>query len=475
MRIMFTLALLAVISLLNAQQVQFTSNDFAGIQKKMINTNHYYLPLSNDEFLIALGKPNNDDVTIIKSDKNCRTLWSVPNIQGYLAGASLGKNIVIFSAGNSGKNGYYKLDAVHATLLDNASGKIISEKDIPTPNKKSVTDIYVLSDSAGSFKDLILRSTEQDRIKIFELYDAYEDFGYTDDLEVIGLDNNLNVSTTKLDIAAIKKAQFLGCACNNNNDIFLASIQNNTISINRYNTETAVITSTVTANCSFEHEVVKTEGDISIHGDNVLLTCKFDEAKKTAWTIITGIFDFNNKTGHIQQDLLDKEYLKRYAQKTSDLDIIGTEFYNGIFMVVKEFSTVNSVPGSSSATIGFGPVIVSAYNLEMKPLKEVAVDERMSMFYGLPNSFYKRIDNRLYIFFNSTKWSGIRPIYQAIDIDNFSLSDMKEIKISDPKLTMIMYGPGIVWLDHTALLPSAQQTNLLNPNKIVTKFNSVDF
>src|SRR2546423_1442810 len=106
MKIMFTLALLGIVSLLNAQQEQFTSDDFPGIEKKMVNTNHYYLPLNNNEFLIAVGKPNDDDVTIIKSDKNCKTLWSVPNVQGYLGAVSFDKNIIIFSAGSAGKNGY---------------------------------------------------------------------------------------------------------------------------------------------------------------------------------------------------------------------------------------------------------------------------------------------------------------------------------------------------------------------------------
>ena len=474
MRQILTLALLCISYLTNAQQVQFTSDDFPGIEKNMINTNHYYLPLNNNEFLIAVGRANRDDVTLVKSDKNCKTLWSVPNIEGYLSAANFGRNILVFSAGNSGKNGYYVSDAIHATLLDNGSGKIITEKDIPTYTKKAVTDIYVLTDSSGNFKYLILRSTKQGRPKIAESFNDLEDFGHTENLHAISLNNNLNINASSLDVTGIEKAEFLGCTCDNNNDIFLASIQDNLISVSKYDAGSSKVTATVTATCNFGHEVVNTVGDITINQNNVWLACRFHEAKEMHRSLVTGIFNFNNKNGLIKQDLLDKDYLKHYAEKTSDLWIIGTQVYGDKLVVIKEFTTYHQT-SSNSGYVGFGPLIISVYSSDMKLLKEVSADERMSAFYGLSNSFYKLIDNNLYVFYNSTKFSGIHPVYQVIDLDNFSVSDAKEIKIDDAKLNMLMYSPGIVWFNHTALLPYATQTSLLNPNKMVTKFKIVDF
>lgn len=473
MRKTMTLMLAFIAFVLNAQQVKFTSEDFPGIEKRMINTNQYYLPLSNSEFLVAVGKANSDDATIIKSAKNCKTLWSVPAIQGYLSAAIFGKNILVFSA-DGGRNGYYKIDAVHATLLDNTSGKIIAEKDIATYTKKALTDIFVLTDSANNFKDLILRSTELERLTIFELFNISEDFGYTDNLQAISLDDNLNISTNTLDVTGIQKAQFLGCTCNNNNDIFLASIQNNSISVSRYDAATSKIAASVTAACNFEHDVVKIDGEVKEHQNNIWLACGIDEVKRTASSLVTGVFNFDNKSGLIKQDLLDKDYLKGYAEKTSHLRIIGTQFYNDKLIVIKEFNTPDRSAISNTPYVTYGPVIVSVYSSAMKLLKEVSADEKISEFYSLPSAYYKLIDNHLYMFYNSTRLSGIRSIYQVINVDDFSVSDPKQIKIDDAKLNMLLFSPGTIWFNHTALLPYAEQ-NMIAPNKMVTRFKAVDF
>src|SRR5690242_20303844 len=103
MRKAITIVLAFISLVLNAQQVKFTSDNFRGIEKNMINTNHYYLPLSNSEFLFAAGKAHSDDVTLTKADKNSKILWTVPDIEGYLSASVLGKNILILSTGNSGR------------------------------------------------------------------------------------------------------------------------------------------------------------------------------------------------------------------------------------------------------------------------------------------------------------------------------------------------------------------------------------
>ena len=40
---------------------------------------------------------------------------------------------------------------------------------------------------------------------------------------------------------------------------------------------------------------------------------------------------------------------------------------------------------------------------------------------------------------------------------------------------MVLYGPGIVWFNNSALLPYAEQNNMFNPNKIFTSFKGTDF
>lgn len=473
MKTTLTVVLLLSTYLLTAQQIKFTSDNFQGIEKNMINTNNYYLPIGNSEFLFAAGKANSDDVTLTKADKSCKTLWTVTGIKGYLAASILGKNILIFSAINSSRWSYYFIDAVHATLLDNATGKIIAEKDVPTYTKKAVTDVYVLNDSAANFKYLILRSTELEKVRMTSMFSIRKEFGRTNNLQAISLDNNLDISTNTLAIGDIQKAEFIGCTCINN-DIVFASIQNNSINVCRYNAGASNIAATITAACDFENDVAKIDADISIHNNNIWLACKFDEAKKAASSLITGVFNFDNRKGIIQHDVMDKDYLKKYAEKISSLSITGTEFYDDKFIVIKEFSTFGTT-ASHTAYTAFGPVVISVYSSAMKLLKEVAADERVSVFYSIPSAYYKLIDNNLYVFYNSTKLSGIRSKYQVFNLDNFSLSDANEIKIDDAKLTMVLYSPGTVWFNHTALLPYAQQNNMLNPNKMVTKFKVADF
>ncbi len=314
------IVLLCTSLLTKAQQALFTSNDFPGIERSMINSNRYYLPLNNSEFLFAVSKAHSDDVTIIKADKTCKTLWTLPNIEGYLSVAVLGKNILVFSAGNSGVSDYYFPDFVHATLLDNASGKIIAEKDIPD-NAKACTDIHILTDSVGNFKYLILRPTELEEVKRVPHFNARENFGHTVNLQVITFDNNLNINTNNLDVSTIQKAAFLGCTSNDNNDIFLAFIQNNTISVFKYNAGASASSATVTAECNFEHDVAKEDGIIRLYENKVWLACKLDDGKKTPLSLVTGIFDFNSKKGLVQQVLLEKDYLKKYVERTGGLYI----------------------------------------------------------------------------------------------------------------------------------------------------------
>ncbi len=473
MKKMLMLLLLCIFYLSNAQQIKFSSDDFPGIEKRMINTNDYYLPLNENEFLFAGGKGNSDDVSLIKLDKNCKALWSIPKIEGYLSAAKFNNNIVVFSAKNSNKYGFRFINFIHATLINNETGKIISEKDIPSYTNKAITDIYILTDSSKNFQYLVLRSTEQEKIMMVSAFKSEQDFGYTDNLQAISFDKDFNVINNTLDIAEIQKAQFIACTCNDNGDIFFASIQNNVININRYNAVSSKISTNVNAKTNFENDVAVWQGEIKLHQNNLWLACKFDESKTTPLSLVTGIFNLNDKQGRIQQDLMDKDYLKQYAEKTSSVNIIGTEFYKDKFIVIKEFNTSNHTVSQTNYTV-YGPIIISVYSSAMKLLKELEINEKFSVFYNLNCAGYKLLNNQLFVFSNKTKLSGAKTNYQIINLDNFSLSDENEIKI-DSKLNMILYSPGIVWFKNSALLPYAEQNNMFNPNKIFTNFKSVDF
>lgn len=474
MRPTLTLLLLCIFYLSDAQQIKFSSDDFPGIEKRMINTNDYYLPLDDNAFLFAGGKGNSDDVTLIKLNKNCKKLWSVPKIENYLAAAKFDKNILVFSANNSNKYSLNFINAVHVSLINNETGRIIAEKDIPSYTSKTITDIYVLTDSAKQLKYLILRSTEEEKIFTLAEFKANQAIGYTDNLQAIGFDKDLNINNTSLDIADIQKAQFITCTCNGNGDIFLASIENNVLSVNRYNAGSSKISASVNAKTNFENDVVAWQSEIKLQQNNIWLACKFDESKTTPLSLVTGVFNFDNKQGRIKQDLLDKDYLKQYAEKTSRINIIGTDFYKDRFVVIKEFNTADQSPISRTPSTDYGPVIVSVYNSEMKLLKELEINEKFSVFYNLDCAGYKLLNNQLFVFYNKTKLSGAKTNYKVINLDNFSVSDETEIKI-DSRLNMVLYGPGIVWFNNSALLPYAEQNNMFNPNKIFTSFKGTDF
>jgi len=329
-----------------------------------------------------------------------------------------------------------------------------------------------LTDSARNFKYLILRSTQQDKVTLIAASKAAELFGHTDNMQAIRLDSNLNIITTALDVSGIQKAEFIECTCNNENDIFVASIENNTISASRYSAGGSKITATVNAACNFENDVVVTKAQIALYQNKLWIAGKFDEAKNPN-SLVTGVFNFDNKKGLIQQDIIDKDYLKQYAQKISNVDIVGTEFYNDKFIVIKDFYTAGRTYQGTDHTI-FGPLVVSIYSSTLKQLKEATADENFDLFYSIPSAYFKLLNNQLFIFYNETKFRGIYTKYYTINLDNFSVSAVNQIE-TDAKLTSMLYGPGIVWFDKTALLPYATQHNSLNPNKMVTNFKAVGF
>jgi hypothetical protein len=123
----------------------------------------------------------------------------------------------------------------------------------------------------------------------------------------------------------------------------------------------------------------------------------------------------------------------------------------------------------------FKPLVVSIYNKEMHQEKELTVNEDFRAYISYSSVGYKILGNKLFLFFNYNKGKiKIHTRYQIIDLDNLALENETELDV-DHKLSTILYGPGMIWFNNTALIPFIHQENILSANKLSTTFKAVDF
>ena len=85
-------------------------------------------------------------------------------------------------------------------------------------------------------------------------------------------------------------------------------------------------------------------GEIKLQQNNIWLACKFDESKTTPLSLVTGVFNFDNKQGRIKQDLFNKDYLKQYAEKTSRINIMELIFIKTDLLLLKNLIPELKVP-----------------------------------------------------------------------------------------------------------------------------------
>lgn len=462
------------------QTIQSTSDPYSGMEDQMTNSRCFYLPLSSTEFLYAGARVNSNDVSLIKLTREYKTEWSIPELDGYLGAAKLGDDIIVFSAKMYKRMGisFNYLKSVHATLIDNSNGRIKGEKDVSTYSDKALMDILILTDAEHNFKYLMLRTTQQEKIVVLGQFKSEKQFGSTGNLQAISFDGNLNTKTLDFTGNAVQNGQFVSCCSNTNGDIFITTWQNNLLSISRYSAGSTGNPESITAKTNFENDAaVQDKGSIKIENNKILVCCKIDEEKKTASTIVSAVFDFDTKKSAIQQQLLDKDYLKQYDEKEGNAYPVGCEFYNDKLIFIKEIQSVQQRGAGSdfSSNLRYNPIIVSIYEDSMRLLKELQVDEDLRVFMPSFGSGYKILNNKLFFFYNYNKGKiGIQTRYQFINLDDFSSEQEQKFDV-DARASTVLQGPGIIWFGNTGLFPFVHEESLLNPNKISTTFKTIQF
>ena len=475
MKKLFVFSLLMAQLCAKGQHVNFVSDEFSGVQKN-INGRDHYIKLDGDNFLYAGSKLYDDEVTLYKLDKNCKTLWNIPEVKGFLYASKLNNNILVFTESYDKS---YIANSIHVQLLSSDKGQVIAQKNIPVVSGNQRTIFYLLSDSDKNFRYLLMRTTQQKGSSKYVNFKDEKTEGYTDKLEALSLNDKLDIKTTDLNVQPFQQAAFISSICNEQSDIFISYLQNNTISVSRYNAGEPNIAATVSAKTNFDKDVaIFSTGFTRLQQNTVILSCTFDEEKETWNTLVTGTFDFDNNKAVVTQDLIDKSYIKQYTESydagLGNVYTIGMMIYKDKIIVIKEGQTPKYTMNKDDIYYVYQPLIIDVYDFNMKKIKELIVDENEYVFPSFSNAGYKILNNSLYLFYTQNKGIGLQPKYRIINLDNMVVGKEVEFEM-DRKINSALYGPGIVWLDNATLVPFLSKDNLFSGKKYSTVFRSVDF
>ena len=148
-----------------------------------------------------------------------------------------------------------EMTKIKVTLLNKKNGKVNSEKDIDIFKTKNYNDVNTLTDSAGNFKCLLVRSPGGGNKRKNSDFEEDHDFATTVNADIFTISGMLDIKRKTIDAEAFKDAQFLTSACNEKGDLFFAYADNNAITIEKYAAGNYELISSSSANISHPNDI----------------------------------------------------------------------------------------------------------------------------------------------------------------------------------------------------------------------------
>lgn len=471
--------LLLVPSFISAQESKGISETIKGYPF------NYPIKISNDAYIYATGKYSEaSGLDLVKFNSSLQVIWKKSLPDGVISISRIADKIAVFSSKEWAKNTYSNIKTIHITLIDPNTSTILLEKDILTIDDKFFVDPSVLTDSVKNFKGLILRYTNMEQVKMFSAAKVLDKKEETQRIDWIMLDEKMNVKSTitlNNNYAASEVVLITG---NSLGDLFIASMSENKVIIDKYSAGESDKAATLSANLSqssgkgYESFGVRKTSD----DQNLLCSVCYRTTDKTINTLVAK-FDFaQNKVFSSSTDPKVLMGLEKFKAGSESIDLIGTAYYNENLIMMQQYTTtsMDARTKSTSTLYNSSDMLVSFFDEKMHAVKQLTIKEYFPTYeYMGKRPGFKILGNKLIILTDVFDGKKIfNPKYKfryiVIDLDKLEIEKDSTIDVNN-RFNSIVDASLTTWINNDAVIFHLTDTNAFSRKDFAVKLEKLEF
>jgi hypothetical protein len=400
---------------------------------------------------------------LVKVNKEGKVVWQTP-LDGCIKGMAKFKNKIMVLMADVSKTNENDIENLYVATADPLTGKTAGKKKIfENPRELRVEPLFHKT-TAGEFNKLLIRTTA-DKINN-RLWDA-DHVLKNGRLQVIGLGEDLSVKQTQEINLPAKDAAFIGSVVNDAGELFVAAAIEDQVVTYKFNAS-GVLESRLQAPFNAKNGFSKYPVLVAdkTNSQGVLLGLNFINNNKGRSNQVYR-FDFATKkvTGTGEEEL-NREYAKSielqklegshrsgFKKEPEDLRIIEIVQKDDKYVVVKEMreQIINS---NGSEVFNNEAIIISFYDQNWKPIKNIGVDKRYSSFgrYSVSLGIYAMGD---YLYLTSGTLTGPASYGDYLCVTNTRSMTLEKLVLLDKAgigNAKSIEGGATVWFPDTFLL-----------------------
>jgi hypothetical protein len=427
------------------------------------------LNLSDNSMAMIVSIPK-IDFAIINIDHNLAQKWLTP-LNGYpLAIGKFKNNILVIAASDraflKSFSGAYK-----AYLLEEKTGKILSEKVIYDGNKDFIEEPDFFFAQDGSYFRMSVRLTSMKRkVTVFAVSKSDKSYRSTQGFSIINYDANLN--QREIVQPRMPAGDIWTLSNGTDGSLFIATVDNKggTISAATYISSNTDPLKVVTIPFDLRkgkevNSIMSTSGRKPFIN---YLAVVYENTEKDV-TLLTSKIDFKDGTSKVAKEIFDKKHVKELEKsfipvnkKFDDLQFSKIEFlgikhideYGDKLLVGVSPSFVQS---SKYGSVTFdGSLLMNIYDQDLKrqyhqflPRTYMSLDgEGSKIAYSLKDNKLRMVANM-----RSGSFSSVSSLYGEMDFTTGKMFKTTKVPDKDIKGGFYVNTESVTWLDNSFILP----------------------
>ncbi|TKC59168.1 hypothetical protein FBD94_16685 [Pedobacter hiemivivus] len=427
------------------------------------------LELSDNNTAMIIGTPK-VDFAIVNIDGKLTQKWITP-LKGYPLGIGKfhGAILVIAAADKGFANNMTPI--YKAYVLEEQTGKLISEKIIYEGNEDYLEDHDLFFAKDGSYFMMSVRHTEKKRkVGIFNTEKAESDFKSTTSFTLIDFDRQLNQREKTNPV--IPKGESWMVSDYQSGRFLISAIDK---AAGKLNVATYVASS--------PDPLVTVSIPIDLHKSGDIYSAKTISAPDSLINYMAIIYlnqnrevalsvakiHFNTRTYSVINEVFDKKHMKELKdsfvasdKKNDDLTFSSPNFFG--IRSVELYGNKLMVALSSRYVSSYNKIVITAESSMLLNVYDKNLKKQYHQF--LPREFYNMTNQGFDVAFNlkgstlkmlynkkSNVNSDVVPIYSEMDIENGKILKMNKIMGAETNEDYFMNTKSVSWMDQSCVIP----------------------
>jgi hypothetical protein len=440
-------------------------NLIASYDNKFGNT----LNLSDNSMAMIVGVPK-IDFAVVNIDHNLSQKWLTP-LTGYpLTIGKFKNNILVIAASD---RAFFKSfsGAYKAYLLEEKTGKLLSDKIIYEGNKDFIEEPDFFFANDGSYFRMSVRLTSMKRkVTVFAVSKSDKSYRSTQEFSIINYDGNLN--QREVIVPRMPEGEHWTLSNGTDGSLFIATVDNKAgkVSAATYISSSADPLKVVTISLDLRKGKEISSIMSSSGGKPFInyLAVVYENTNKDV-TLLTSKIDFKDGTSKETKEVFDNKHIKELEKsfipvnkKFDDLQFSKIDFLG--VKHIKEYGdklligvAPSFIQSSKYGTVTFdGSLLMNIYDQDLKKQYHQFIPRTYISLGGEGSKIaYSLKDNTLRMIANmrSGSLSSVSSLYGEMDFTTGKMLKTTKVPDKDIKGGFYVNTESVTWLDNSFILP----------------------